>query len=148
MYTATFLNGRVRINEMVSYELRDGRVGYFYGIFPIFCHSEDDSRAFKLISSQVIDNGLCRNIEIQKAFKLPKQAVCRNLRRFRNEGAKVFFTPRNRKPRKATVMTPKILIASQKLLNRGLVPSMVANQVGVKKDTLHKAIKSGKLQQP
>lgn len=138
-----FLDGCVPISDMVSYEKRDGSVFYFCGSFPVFSHDENDDPSFKLVTSQLIDNGLCRNIEIQKAFGVTKVSVARNLKRFREGGAGAFFTPR--KTRGASVMTSEILKECQELLDDGIGRAEVASRVGIKKDTLRKAIEAGKL---
>lgn len=138
-----FLDGCVPISTMASYEMRDGTVFYFCGSFPVFSHDEDDDRSFKLVTSQLINNGLCRNIEIQKAFGVTKVSVSRNLKRFREGGSGAFFTPR--KTRGASVMTPEILQECQELLDDGVGRAEVANRLGIKKDTLRKAIEAGKL---
>lgn len=138
-----FLDGCVPISTMASYEKRDGTVFYFCGSFPIFSHDENDDRCFKLITSQLIDNGLCRNVDIQNAFGVTKVSVARNLKRFREGGSGAFFTARN--TRGASVMTPEVLQECQELLDDGVDRGKIANLVGIKKDTLRKAIESGKL---
>ena len=141
-----FLDGVQEINELLSYQKRDGSVYYFHGAFPIFSHSEDDNKSFRLIYSQLIDNGLCRNTEIQKVFPVSKVSVCRSLVIFRRDGSSGFFqTP---KVRGAAVLTEDVLAQAQELLNEGESRLDTATELGLKKDTLAKAIQCGKLYEP
>ena len=141
-----FLDGVQEINEHLSYQIREGNVYYIHGAFPIFSHSLDDQKSFRLIYSQLIDNGLCRNIAIQKAFGISKVSVCRALAIFREHGSAGFF--QERKFRGAAVMTADVLLQAQYLLNQGRSRLDTAVDLGLKKDTLAKAVQCGKLHEP
>ena len=46
------------------------------------------------------------------------------------------------------VLTAEVLKEAQRLLDEGLATSAVAEQLGVKRDTLAKAIRAGRLRKP
>jgi predicted DNA-binding protein (UPF0251 family) len=46
------------------------------------------------------------------------------------------------------VLTPNVLAEAQRLLDEGLESAAVAERVGVKPDTLSKAVRAGRLHKP
>lgn len=138
-----FLDGVQEINELSSYRRIEGYVFYYHGAFPIFNHAIDDLNSFRLITSQLIANGVCRNMDIQKAFGVPKISVCRALKKFNECGSKGFFEKRG--VRGGSVMNGKILVECQELLDEGYSRREIAEKLGIKKDTLSKAIQGDRL---
>lgn len=138
-----FLEGCHQITELVSYERRDGMVYYFHGSFPVFNHAEDDSASFKMFTSQLIANGQCRNVDIQRAFGVTKISVCRALQKFREGGSEAFYAPK--RTRGPAVLTDEKLRRAQKFLDDGIPWQDVADRLDIKRDTLRKAIRHGKL---
>ena len=53
------------------------RVVYLYGSLPVFQHAEGDLRSFRLITSQLIDMGAVRQVDIVNAFGVPLPTVKR-----------------------------------------------------------------------
>ncbi len=138
-----FPSGAIPINEVIWYEKSGGQVYYFHGGLPIFSHGEQDSVSFRLITSQLVEMGNCKQAEIIKAFGVSSISVKRYVKKYRNGGAAAFFEkPATRKPR---VFTPGTLIQAQQLLADGHSAPDVAQSIGVKLDTLQKAIRAGRL---
>jgi hypothetical protein len=138
-----FLDGCQPITEILSYQRKDGTIYYFHGSFPVFNHAQDDSASFKMFTSQLIANGQCRNVDIQRAFGITKISVCRALNKFRKGGSEAFYAPK--RVRGAAVLTVDVLSKAQELLDDGVDWRAVADRVNVKRDTLRKAILHGKL---
>jgi DNA invertase Pin-like site-specific DNA recombinase len=70
----------------------------------------------------------------------------RAVKRYREEGPKGFYTsPKRRGP---AVLTPAVLAEAQQLLDESLEPSEVADRLGIKRDTLSKAVRAGRLHKP
>ena len=42
-----------RINELLSFDKRDGKIWYFHGCIPVFSHDEKDTRCFNMFTSQL-----------------------------------------------------------------------------------------------
>ncbi len=80
-----------RINNYVGFQKKEGIVYYFNGSMPIYQHSEEDIRSFRLITSQLVINGNAKQIEIVKAFGVSAISVKRRVKRYREKGAEVFF---------------------------------------------------------
>ena len=73
-------------------------------------------------------------------------SVKRAVKCYREQGAEGFYAePRRRGP---AVLTAPVLAEAQGLLDDGLVVSEVAERLEVKRDTLAKAIRAGRLHKP
>lgn len=138
-----FPEGSSDINDHLAFEKRDQKVTYFYGTHPVFIHDEKDVRSFRMFTSQLIANGTARGAQIQRAFGLPAVTVKRYVKQFREKGIGSFFAPKVQ--RGPAVLTDDIIKKAQALLDEGLSRKEIAQQTGVKADTLRKAISAGKL---
>jgi transposase len=131
------------ITDLLSYGKHEGTVFYFHGASPIFNHPEKDRKSFRLITSQFIVNGQCKQVDIVRAFGVSAISVKRYVKKYREGGAAAFFqTPRKRG---AHVLTKEVLQQAQEFLNQGLSRPEVATRLEIKRDTLNKAIRSGRL---
>lgn len=131
------------INDLVSFCKRDGMVHYFHGCMPIFCHPAGDMESFRMFTSQLVANGNCRQIEIVKAFGISAISMKRYVKKYREGGPAAFFEKPQR--RGATVLTPEVMEKAQRLFHDGASRKEVAEKLGVKKDTLGKAVGEGRL---
>ena len=68
------------------------------------------------------------------------------LKRYRQGGAAEFF--KSRQARQPRVLTPEVRHKAQELLQQGQGRQGVAQQLGLKADTLRKAIKAGRIVEP
>jgi len=68
------------------------------------------------------------------------------VKKYREKGAAGFFAPRP--TRGARVLTDEVLAKVQAKLDEGLHPSLVSDQLGLKRDTVRKAIAAGRLHRP
>jgi hypothetical protein len=138
-----FPPGTTELTSHLAYECRDGRVTYFYGHLPVFTHEEKDIRTFRMITSQFIVNGVVKQAEVIRAFSLPARTVKRYVKLYRSKGVAGFYQePRHRGP---AVLTENLLKEAQKFLDDGLTRSAVAARIGIKANTLAKAIRAGRL---
>lgn len=139
--------GATQINNRVGVFREDVRCTYFLGGYPIYSHNVDDNRMFRVVTSQLIETGSCRQIEILRTFGVSKSSVLRSVNKLRKEGVEGFFKPRAVRVG-GTVLTPDVLKQAQKLLDEEFSRREIATQLGVKSDTLRKAITSGRLHEP
>jgi Helix-turn-helix domain len=138
--------GTTLITPEIAFECRDGKVVYVNGHLPVFQHEEKDLAGFRLFTSQLIINGTVGQADIARAFHVPLGTVKRYVKRYREGGAKSFFTPPKR--RSAAVLKGEVREQVQRLLDEGKSVPEVGKTMGVLPDTLHKAIDSGRLHQP
>src|SRR5258706_7796684 len=135
-----FLSGSKCISEGVAAECRDKRVVYFCGLLPVFQHAEGDLQSFRMFTSQLIDMDVVRQVDIVNAFGVPLPTVKRYLKLLRDQGPKAFFTEPKR--RSASVLKDEVRQVVERLIEEG---RSVPETSGVKANTLHKAIRAGRL---
>jgi transposase len=112
----------------------------------VFQHAENDRRSFRMFTAQLICQGVCRQVDIVRAFGVSKNSVIRSVDKYRAGGVEAFYAPRA--TRSASVMTPEVTAQAQQLLGAGWSRKEVAEQLGLKLDTLRKAIQHGRVTEP
>ena len=146
MHLPFFPDGVEHITSELAFQKKDGQVTYFNGHMPVFIHAEDDIRTFRMITAQFCINGNVKQAEISRAFGITLISVKRAVKRYRERGVAAFYEePKRRGP---AVLRAQVLSEAQELLDEGLETSEVAEQLGVKRDTLAKAIRTGRLYKP
>jgi transposase len=138
-----FPPGAKRITNEIAADCRDKQVVYIYGSLPIFQHAEDDLRSFRMITSELINMGAVRQVDIVNAFGVPLPTVKRYLKLLREHGPKAFFAEPKR--RSASVLQGEARQIAERLIEEGMSVPEVAEASGVKANTLHKAIRAGRL---
>jgi len=91
----------------------------------------------------LVVNGSASQGDIRRAFGVPKIAVQRAVDRYRAGGTAAFFVPP--KPRSGRKLTPEVLGQVQGFLDQGQLVPQISQQTGVLANTLHKAIRAGRL---
>ena len=134
------------INGSLSFHKEDGQVWYFHYCLPVFTHPEDDLPSFRMFTSQLVVTGNCKQAELVRAFGISAISVKRHVKKYYEGGPSAFYQAR--RARRATVLTPEVAQQAQELLSRGQPRAEVAKALGVKDNTLYKAIREGKLVEP
>ena len=138
------------ISQGLSVVRNEGMVVYFSGLLPIFTHAEADGASFRMFIAQLCAQGSCRQADIVRALGVNKRSLIRWVNQFRAEGAASFFQGRRAPegPRPKRVWTDDLLDQAQAFLDEGLPPPEAARRLGVKEDTMRKAILHGDLHRP
>ena len=139
-------SGATLINSVWSVHKESEKWTYFCRSFPVFSHHADDLHSFRMFTAQMVCNGSCRQVELTRVFGVSKNSVSRSVKKFKEAGAESFFA--HRKGRGPTVLVDDIKERAQHLLNLGESRQKVADQLGIKYDTLRKAIADGRLSEP
>jgi transposase len=142
-----FPAGVIEINSSIAVQKEEGQVWYLYGHLPVFHHEEEDVGSFRMFTSQMIVNGTVKPKEIVKAFGVPSITVKRYVKVFREHGAKGFYETKPRHS-SASVLKGEVLEQARTLLAQGRSVPEVANETKVFPNTLHKAIRAGRLPAP
>ena len=140
-----FSDDATPINDLISFQKRDGMVYYFHGCLPVFSHAEDDERSFRMFTSQLYVDGNCRQMEIVRAFGVTSISVKRAVKKYREGGPGAFFEAYRPPERKPRVLTDEAIERAQEMLNKGMPRRDVAEALGIKPDTLYRAFRSGRL---
>ena len=138
--------GITNINSLVSVWELEGSWNYFLGAYPIYSHKPSDQRMFRLTIANLIESGACKQIEIISAFGISKSSVIRAQNKLRTHGPGAFFIERRGCRTGGTILTPALLDQAQLLLDEGVPKQDIAKELGVKYDTLRKAVYDGRLQ--
>ena len=141
-----FPEGVTHITPELAFLKKDGRVTYFNGHMPVFIHDEHDLRTFRMITSQFIVNGNVKQARIAQAFGLPLITVKRYTKLYREKGPAGFYAERKR--RGPAVLTPEVLERVQQMLDKGVGMPEIVSELGVRSNTIAKAVRAGRLHQP
>jgi len=136
-------DGASRISDRISIVQENHQWTYFCGVAPVFRHTQDDRRSFRMFTAQLVCQGACRQIDVIRAFGVSANSVRRSVEKYRQQGAPGFYGAR--KTRGPTVMTDEVITQAQQLLSQGCSRREVADQLAVRYDTLRKAINQGRL---
>jgi len=139
-----FPAGVTEINSHIAVQKEAGQVWYIHGHLPIFHHGEEDVRSFRMFTSQMIVNGTIRPKEIVKAFGVPSITVKRYVKVFREQGIEGFYETKFRLS-SASVLKGEVLDRARALLEQGWSVPQVSSELKVLANTLHKAIRAGRL---
>ena len=143
-----FPAGVTEINSRVAVQKEAGRVFYLHGHLPVFQHEEQDVRSFfRMFTSQMIESGTVKPKEIVKTFGVPMITVKRYVKLYRDHGCKGFYEAKPRHS-SASVLKADVLEKAQQLLEEGRSVPEVAEALRVLANTLHKAIRAGRLRGP
>ena len=150
-----FPAGTEEINRNVGVHCQDGKVVYVHGHLPVYQHKTSSLNEFRFFTSQMIDTGVVKTGEVAEAFGVPESTalstlaptVKRYLKVYRDEGPEGFFQQRQRH-KSETKLTPEIKQQAQQLLAQGETVADVGRQLNVLPTTLHKAIRSKRLEVP
>jgi hypothetical protein len=140
-----FPAGTTHLNDELAFACHEGQETYFNGHLPVFTHAQDDLAVFRLFTSQLVVNGSATQGDIRRAFGVPKVAVQRAVDKYRAGGAAAFFGPP--KPRTGRKLTPEVLAQVQARLDLGQAVPKISRQTGVLANTIHKAIRAGRLRE-
>ena len=141
-----FPDGVHHINSRLAFSNTNGQIRYFNGQSAIAGHHKDDLRTFRAITSQFCVLGVATQAEVARAFGIPKLSVLRSVKVYREEGTSGFFAARA--TRGAAVLTEPVLAKAQELLDQRMSVGDVAVTLGLKANTLAKAVKAGRLHKP
>jgi transposase len=98
-----------------------------------------------MVTSQFIVNGVVKEAQVIRAFGLPPATVKRYVKLYRIKGPGGFFAEPGR--RGPAVLTAEVINRAQDLFDRGSSRSEVSGQIGVKANTIAKAIRAGRLRE-
>ena len=141
-----FASGVVEITDVLGFKKEDGAVTYFNGLMPVFSHREDDFATFRMITSQFCVNGCAKQSDITRVFGVTPISMKRSVKIFRAKGPKGFYAPRA--TRGAAVLVEAVVAEAEQLLAEGASEAEVAEKLGLKRNTLEKAIRGGRVRRP
>src|SRR5215475_13552786 len=146
LHLPMFPTGVTHITSELAFEKKDGCITYFNGHMPVFTHGEKDVATFRMITSQFCAQGCARQSDIIRAFGVTSISVKRSVKLYREKGPKGFYAPRV--TRGPAVLVDAVVAQAEECLADGASVTEVAEQLNVKPNTLHKAIRAGRVRTP
>src|SRR5215472_7432720 len=138
--------GVTPITEVLAVCREGGQVTYFSGQMPVFSHAANDLATFRMITSQFCVQGCAKQSDIIRAFGVTPISVKRSVKIYREKGPKGFYAPRV--TRGAAVLVEPVVAQVEEHLAEGASTAEAASQLGVKLNTLQKAIRAGRIRTP
>ncbi len=139
-------SGTISINNIWSVDNAGERLTYFQGVAPVFAHDAKCLSSFRMFTAQLVCNGCCKQAEIVRAFGVSKSSVGRAVKKYHEGGIAAFFKPR--RGRSGNVITETVKARVEELFISGMSTEEVADELGIKCDTLRKAINQGRAKKP
>src|SRR5262249_21606836 len=141
-----FPDGVTYITNHLAFRRQDGEVTYFNGHMPVFSHAETDVATFRMITSQFCVSGHVKQSDIIRAFGVTSISVKRSVKTYRDKGPKGFYTPRV--TRGAAVLVDDVVSDIEGRLAGGAVPAEIAEDLGLKLNTIRKRFGEGRTRAP
>jgi transposase-like protein len=139
LHLPMFPTGVTHITSELAFEKKDGCITYFNGHMPVFTHGEKDVATFRMITSQFCVSGYAKQSDIIRAFGVTSISVKRSVKLYREKGTKGFYAP---------VLVDSVVARIEELLAAGASEAEVAKKLGLKLNTLRKAIRAGRIRMP
>jgi hypothetical protein len=146
LHLPMFPSGVIHITNQLAVMKKDGEVTYFNGHMPVFSHAENDINTFRMITSQFCVSGCAKQSDIIRAFGVTSISVKRSVKIYREKGPKGFYAPRV--TRGPAVLIKAVIGEAEELLADGASEAEVAEKLGLKLNTLQKAIRAGRVRRP
>lgn len=139
-----FPEGAIRINSVVSYLCKDGKVTWFVGDDNYFSHSVSEKRAYRYAVSILLANGYARAVDFQNSqLAIAHRTLMRWCALLESKGAAAFFTPPG--VRGGTVFTDDKIKECESYLWANETIASAARKAKVDDSALRKAVSSGRV---
>jgi hypothetical protein len=146
LHLPMFPAGVTPITDILAFAKQDGQITYFSGQMPVFSHAENDTATFRMITSQFCVQGCAKQSDIIRAFGVTSISLKRSVKKYRDEGPKGFYAPRV--TRGPAVLVDAVVAKAEERLAEGVSAADVAADLQVKRNTLQKAIRAGRIRTP
>lgn len=132
------------ITPVLGVRKQDGTIYYLLSGMPIYSHLEGELNKFRYITSQMLIQGLCKNIDIARAFHVSTQSVKRYKKILSEQGEDPFFRKDLRKG-KSHKLLPDVLQRIQEKLNKGQSNYSIAKEESISEGSIRYALSKGYL---
>ena len=132
------------ISKCLGVYEKDSVVQYIANGLPVFSHGSEDLQSFRFITSNFINQGLCKSSEVSRCFCIPVDSVKRYVTKLRKEGESAFFSEEKRKGY-CHKIRGSVLEKIQKKLDKGRSVNSIAKEEGLAEGSIRYSIKQGYL---
>lgn len=132
------------ISSTVGVYEQEGLIQYIVNGLPVYSHDREDLQALRYFTSNLIHQGLCKQAEVARCFKISDDSVMRYAKRFREEREQAFFSSDNRQGH-CHKLRGAALKQIQRKLDSGQSQNSIAKEHEVSEGSIRYAIKQGYL---
>ena len=132
------------ISKCLGVYEKNSIVQYIANGLPIYSHGSEDLQSFRFITSNFINQGLCKSSEVSRCFCIPIDSVKRYLTKLRTEGESAFFSEEKRKGY-CHKIRGSVLDKIQKKLDKGQSVNSIAKEEDLSEGSIRYSIKQGYL---
>ncbi len=123
---------------------KEAFVYYLHNGIAIFSHSSGDLNRFRYVSSHLLIQGLCQNIDIERVFHVSTDSVRRWKKKLSELGESAFFSPVIAHSSSHKLL-PDVLLRIQAKLDEGLSVNGIAKKEKISEGSIRYGIKQGRL---
>jgi DNA-binding NarL/FixJ family response regulator len=138
-------SGSKMISSCLAVNVVEDDVDYIANGLNVFSHEKDDHNAFRFITSNFIDRGLCKLVEVQRCFNVSESNVAGYLKKYREKGASVFFGEKEVRASRSHKILDKKKERIQEKLDKGQSVNSIAKEEGVREGAIRYQIQQGNL---
>lgn len=132
------------ITPTLGFEEKNGFVYYFHSGAPIYTHPKSNLKAFRYITSNFVERGLCTRRDIADAFDVSYDGVKKNVLKFKKEGENAFFGKDARHGHSYKLVGETLERVQEKLSNGQSILS-IEKEENITEGAIRAAIKRGAL---
>lgn len=132
------------VSSCVGVYEREGLVQYIVNGLPVYSHPSGDHNSFRFITSNFVEQGLCRKTEVERCFDVTPDSVARWHKKFVKEGADGFFGHDARQG-KAHKIVGERKQRIQNKLDKGQSVNSIAKEEGLRESAIRYAVQAGHL---
>jgi len=137
-------SGSSLISDCLGVFCQDKIVQYIVNGLPVYQHAEEDLNSFRFAISNFIARGLCKKVEVMRAFHVSESFVQRACKKSEREGEAGFFSGDSRKGSNH-VIVESVRARIQGMLDQGKSVNGIAAQFKLNESTIRYQIKQGYL---
>jgi hypothetical protein len=133
------------ISECLAVYTNDNMIEYIANGLTVFSHHKEDYNQFRFITSNFIDKGLCKQVDIQRCFKVSESSVKKYLKKYRDFGPNIFFEKSAVRGSRSHKILNELKQRIQEKLNKEQSINSIAKEEGVSEGAIRHQIKQGLL---
>jgi hypothetical protein len=141
-----FPDGVTPITNQFAFMRQNGQVTYFNGHMPVFSHAETEIVTFRMITGQFCVAGHVKQSDIIRTLGVTSISVKRSVKIYCEKGPKGFYAPRV--AHGPAVLVEDVVSEIEGRLAGGATPADVAKTLGLKLNTMQKAMREGRIRAP
>ena len=139
-----FPAGSVLISGSLGVFNQDQIIQYIVNGLPVYQHADEDLDSFRFAISNFIARGLCRKVDVMRAFHVSESFVQRACKKLELEGEAGFFSTDNRKGSNHVIVA-SVRMKIQGLLDKGNSVNSIAKKFNLNESTIRYQIQQGYL---